>query len=41
MVEELFHLFEHPYDEQPELEAKYYRRAPDSALMTGGTAFMS
>mmetsp|Transcript_4910 Transcript_4910/g.13702 ORF Transcript_4910/g.13702 Transcript_4910/m.13702 type:complete len:562 (-) Transcript_4910:493-2178(-) len=41
VVNELFRLFESPYDEQPEMEAKYYRRAPDTALLTGGTAFMS
>jgi len=41
LVHELFALFERPYDEQPEMEAKYFRRAPDSALMAGGTAFMS
>jgi uncharacterized protein YdiU (UPF0061 family) len=41
VVHELFSLFEAPYEEQPEMEGKYYRRAPDTALMTGGTAFMS
>ena len=40
-MHELFRLFEHPYDEQPDMEAKYYKRAPDSALLAAGTAFMS
>ena len=41
VVHNLFSLFENPYDEQPDMEAKYYKRAPDSALLTAGTAFMS
>lgn len=41
LVHELYALFLHPYDEQPDMEAKYYRRAPESALLKGGTAFMS
>jgi len=41
LVHELFALFEAPYDEQPDMEAKYYARAPDAALVSAGTAFMS
>lgn len=42
---ELFYLFtliQRPYEEGSESEsAQYYRRAPEEALTTGGTAFMS
>lgn len=42
MVHELFQLIQNPYDEgSEEQDEKYYRRAPDSALSAGGTAFMS
>jgi uncharacterized protein YdiU (UPF0061 family) len=42
MVHELFELIKHPYDEGTDEQTnKYYRRAPDSALKAGGTAFMS
>ena len=42
MIHELFELIQNPYDEgTPEQEEKYYRRAPDKALVQGGTAFMS
>jgi Uncharacterized conserved protein len=42
MVHELFELIKHPYDEGTDDQSnKYYRRAPDSALKAGGTAFMS
>eukprot|EP00930_Biecheleria_cincta_P000109 TRINITY_DN10022_c1_g1_i1.p1 TRINITY_DN10022_c1_g1~~TRINITY_DN10022_c1_g1_i1.p1 ORF type:complete len:665 (-),score=65.53 TRINITY_DN10022_c1_g1_i1:198-2162(-) len=41
LVHELHALFLKPYDEQPEFEAKYYRRAPDEALSKGGVAYMS
>lgn len=41
MVEELYALIRRPYDEQPELESKYYRRAPDAALDKPGTAVMT
>ena len=42
MVFELFDLIQNPYDEGTEdQDEKYYRRAPDSALKAGGTAFMS
>jgi uncharacterized protein YdiU (UPF0061 family) len=38
----LYNLIQHPYDEGTSYESnKYYRRAPDDALVTGGTAFMS
>ena len=38
----LYNLIQHPYDEGTSYESnKYYRRAPDVALVTGGTAFMS
>jgi serine/tyrosine/threonine adenylyltransferase len=38
----LYKLIESPYDEGTEFEStRYYRRAPDEALATGGTAFMS
>lgn len=39
LVQELHSLFLHPYDEQPEFESKYYRRAP--VLGVAGTAYMS
>jgi hypothetical protein len=41
LVIELNTLFKQPYAEQPDMEAKYYRRAPDAALTSAGTAFMS
>jgi serine/tyrosine/threonine adenylyltransferase len=38
----LYNLIQHPYDEGTTYETnKYYRRAPDEALIQGGTAFMS
>jgi len=41
-IKALLTLVESPYDEGTESEqAKYYRRAPDEALISGGTAFMS
>jgi len=40
-VRELYQLFLRPYDEQPEYEQRYYRRAPKEALVKGGVAFMS
>jgi len=40
-VRELQRLFRRPYHEQPEFEAKYYRRTPDAALEEGGVAYMS
>jgi len=41
LVQELYDLFSRPYDEQPELEAKYFRRAPNEALTKGGIAYFS
>jgi uncharacterized protein YdiU (UPF0061 family) len=42
IVHELFNLSKDPYSEgSPEFQKKYYRRAPDSTLRAGGTAFMS
>lgn len=40
-VQELYQLIRTPYDEQPDFEAKYYKRAPDCALSTGGTSVMT
>jgi uncharacterized protein YdiU (UPF0061 family) len=41
-VHDLHELFQHPYDEgTDEQTAAFYRRAPEVALTTGGTAFMS
>jgi serine/tyrosine/threonine adenylyltransferase len=38
----LHSLIQHPYEEgSADENAKYYRRAPESALLAGGTAFMS
>jgi len=38
----LYELMQHPYDEGTEADVrKYYRRAPDEALIKGGTGFMS
>ena len=38
----LFALLQRPYEEGSEFESKkYFRRAPEEALTTGGTAFMS
>ncbi len=39
VMRELYELFLHPYDEQPQFEAQYYRKAP--ALNVPGTSFMS
>jgi uncharacterized protein YdiU (UPF0061 family) len=41
ILHELMNVFERPYDEQPDYEKKYYRRAPPTAEHQGGTAFMS
>ena len=41
LVQELHDLFLHPFDEQPEHEEKYYRKAPAAACKRGGTGFMS
>jgi len=41
LVHEMHALFQRPYDEQPEWEAKYFRRAPLDALTQGGLAYMT
>lgn len=41
LVHELHELFMNPFDEQPEHEEKYYRKAPLAACKRGGTGFMS
>jgi uncharacterized protein YdiU (UPF0061 family) len=42
LIHELHELSKDPYGEgTPENHQKYYRRAPDESLRTGGTAFMS
>mmetsp|Transcript_56119 Transcript_56119/g.121417 ORF Transcript_56119/g.121417 Transcript_56119/m.121417 type:complete len:659 (-) Transcript_56119:240-2216(-) len=41
VLKTLQQLFSRPFDEQPEFEKKYYRRAPEGVLHSGGTAFMS
>mmetsp|Transcript_34465 Transcript_34465/g.83126 ORF Transcript_34465/g.83126 Transcript_34465/m.83126 type:complete len:291 (-) Transcript_34465:347-1219(-) len=42
ILKELFALIQHPYDEaSAEQVASYYRRAPESTMARGGTAFMS
>jgi hypothetical protein len=40
-VHELYELFLRPYDEQPAMEARFFRRAHPSDLKRGGTAFMT
>ena len=41
LVHELHDLFMKPYEEQPEYEERYYRKAPAAACTRGGTGFMS
>lgn len=41
LVHELHQLFERPYDEQPEFEAKYYKPASAEVAGNGGVAFMT
>eukprot|EP00747_Dinoflagellata_sp_TGD_P007947 gnl/TRDRNA2_/TRDRNA2_117577_c2_seq1.p1 gnl/TRDRNA2_/TRDRNA2_117577_c2~~gnl/TRDRNA2_/TRDRNA2_117577_c2_seq1.p1 ORF type:complete len:265 (+),score=56.63 gnl/TRDRNA2_/TRDRNA2_117577_c2_seq1:55-795(+) len=41
VVETLYKLFLRPFDEQPEFEKRFYKKAPSSAEELGGTAFMS
>jgi len=42
ILNELYELIQHPYDEGSSRQvSEYYRRAPAAALATGGTAFMS
>ena len=38
-LEELAALFRAPFDEHPELEAKYYRRAPHGQAKVGGLSY--
>lgn len=40
-IDTLYSLFSHPFDEQPEMAAKYFRKAAPSCEERGGTAFMS
>lgn len=41
-LKELFALIQHPYDEgTPQQVESYYKRAPESTMARGGTAFMS
>eukprot|EP00591_Stephanopyxis_turris_P009892 CAMPEP_0195517930 /NCGR_PEP_ID=MMETSP0794_2-20130614/11827_1 /TAXON_ID=515487 /ORGANISM="Stephanopyxis turris, Strain CCMP 815" /LENGTH=597 /DNA_ID=CAMNT_0040646811 /DNA_START=537 /DNA_END=2330 /DNA_ORIENTATION=- len=42
MIHDLFQLVQHPYEEgTKEHHDAFYKRAPDEALMMGGTAFMT
>lgn len=41
IVRRLLDLFSSPYDEHPDLEALYYRKAPSGAESQGGLGFMS
>lgn len=41
VVHRLQRLFDHPFDEQPDEETHYYRRAPQGSQERGGTAFMT
>jgi len=41
LARELHALVKEPYAEQPAMEAKYFRRAPDAALGRPGTAWMT
>lgn len=44
LMQELYDVFTHPYDEQPDMEEKYYRKAPEEVYRgggKGGTAYMS
>jgi uncharacterized protein YdiU (UPF0061 family) len=45
MVHELFQLTQHPYgdhsDTEAEFDAKYFVKAPEQSLTSGGVAFMS
>ena len=40
-LQDLYDLIQHPYDEGTLDQQKYYRRTPEEAHMTAGTAFMS
>lgn len=40
-IHKLFTLVQNPYEEgTEEQDRKYFRRAPDDAILAGGTAFM-
>lgn len=41
ILNELYEVFQRPYEEQPEVEDKYYRRTPREMQSRGGVAFMS
>lgn len=41
VAHELHRLVKRPYDEQPDMEAKYFVKAPDADLQKPGTAFMT
>lgn len=41
LVHELYRLSLRPYDEQPEFEERYFRRAPEEVRNEGGVAFMT
>lgn len=41
VLRELEELFRHPYDEQPQLEHKYYTRTPDEYRQKAGVAYFS
>ncbi|KAI2490815.1 hypothetical protein MHU86_23750 [Fragilaria crotonensis] len=40
-LHDLYALIQNPYDEGTLEQQKYYRRTPEEAFMTAGTAFMS
>ena len=40
-LHELHDLLRRPYDEQPEMAGRYYRRAPPGSEQQGGVGFMS
>jgi len=41
IVNELYQLFRRPYDEQPQFEEKYYKRAPDAMVGKAGVHYMT
>ena len=41
VVQELYELFKHPYDEQPTYEQRYYSRGPEDVVGKGGVAYMT